>query len=128
MGVDVTTVLSEGVRTALRTAGLPEPGTVSWEVPRETDHGDYATNLAMLMARAMKQSPRKVAEAIRDHLPPIEAVERVEGAGPGGRGGLWPEPARAGAAGPGGVRLGQSYRSPGHCERPGRGRGGRPGP
>ena len=83
MGVDVTTVLSEGVRTALRTAGLPEPGTVSWEVPRETDHGDYATNLAMLMARAMKQSPRKVAEAIRDHLPPIEAVERVEVAGPG---------------------------------------------
>src|SRR3989304_300036 len=105
MGVDVTTVLSEGVRTALRTAGLPEPGTVSWEVPRETDPGDYATNLAMLMARAMKQSPRKVAEAIRDHLPPIEAVERVEVAGPG---------------------FLNVFFTPAWCR--GRGRGGRPGP
>ena len=83
MGFDVTTILSEGVLKALRTAGLPEPGAVTWEVPREAEHGDYATNLAMLMARAVKQSPRRVAEAIRDHLPPIEAVERVEVAGPG---------------------------------------------
>ncbi|MBI1894156.1 MAG: arginine--tRNA ligase [Candidatus Rokubacteria bacterium] len=83
MGFDVTTILSEGVLKALRTAGLPEPGAVTWEVPREAEHGDYATNLAMLMARAVKQSPRRVAEAIRDHLPPIEVVERVEVAGPG---------------------------------------------
>src|SRR3972149_6394057 len=83
MGVDVTEVLSEGVLEALRTAGLPEPGAVPWEVPRETEHGDYATNLAMLMARSVKQSPRRVAEAIRDHLPQLEAVERVEVAGPG---------------------------------------------
>ncbi len=83
MGVNVTGVLSEGVQKALRSAGLPETGAVPWEVPRETEHGDYATNLAMLLARSMKRPPRQVAEAIRDHLPSIDAVERVEVAGPG---------------------------------------------
>ena len=54
------------------------------EVPRETDHGDFATNLAMLLAKPAKMAPRKIAEAIVHNLDlKGTRVERVEIAGPG---------------------------------------------
>ncbi|GAB6179293.1 arginine--tRNA ligase [Desulfotomaculum defluvii] len=54
------------------------------EVPREKGHGDFATNLAMQLARVAKMSPRKIAEAIVDNLDLASTqVERVEIAGPG---------------------------------------------
>lgn len=82
---DVTVVLSEAVREALARAGLPPlgPTEILWDVPREAAHGDYATNVAMLLAKTARRPPRQVAEAIHAHLPPVEAVERAEVAGPG---------------------------------------------
>src|SRR6516162_9287760 len=82
---DVTAGLAEAVREALERAGLPPVDfrELAWDVPRDPGHGDYATNVAMLLAKAARRSPRQVAEAILAHLPPIEAVERVEVAGPG---------------------------------------------
>ncbi|MBI3458475.1 MAG: arginine--tRNA ligase [Candidatus Rokubacteria bacterium] len=82
---DVTLVLSDAVREALARAGLPSlpSGEIVWDVPREAAHGDYATNVAMLVARSQHRSPREVAEAIHAHLPPVDAVERAEVAGPG---------------------------------------------
>ncbi len=54
------------------------------EVPREKGHGDFATNLAMQLARSAKMAPRKIAEAIVENLELAETqVERVEIAGPG---------------------------------------------
>src|SRR6185369_14211586 len=52
-------------------------------VPKDERHGDYATNVAMTLARTARQPPRKVAEAIVSHFPKIAAVERLEIAGPG---------------------------------------------
>ena len=54
------------------------------EVPREKGHGDFATNLAMQLAREAKTAPRKIAEAVVQNLD-LEGtrVERVEIAGPG---------------------------------------------
>lgn len=54
------------------------------EVPREKGHGDFASNLAMQLARSAKMAPRKIAEALVDNLD-LEGtrVERVEIAGPG---------------------------------------------
>jgi arginyl-tRNA synthetase len=55
------------------------------ERPKQADHGDYATNAALVLAPVLKASPREVAErlsgALRDTLG--EALERVEVAGPG---------------------------------------------
>ena len=34
------------------------------EVPREKDHGDFATNMAMLLAKPARTAPRKIAEAL----------------------------------------------------------------
>jgi arginyl-tRNA synthetase len=43
----------------------PVPGV---EVPRDPSHGDYATNVAMVLARAARTAPLKLAEAIVGHL------------------------------------------------------------
>lgn len=82
---DVTVVLSDAIRDALARAGLPplDRGEIAWDVPREPAHGDYATNVAMLLAKAARRPPRQIAEAIHAHLPAVEAVERAEVAGPG---------------------------------------------
>ena len=85
MAVDVTTVLSGALMDALDRAGLPtvSPSDVAWEVPRDPTHGDYATNVAMLLAKSHRRPPRQVAEAILAHLPGVEEIERAEVAGPG---------------------------------------------
>jgi len=79
----ITERLTEGVRTALANAGLPEPETCVWEVPRQAEHGDYATNVALTLARAARRTPRQVAELIVKHFPSLLEVERLEVAGPG---------------------------------------------
>jgi arginyl-tRNA synthetase len=79
----LTERLTEGVQTALAAAGLPSIAECVWEVPRQSEHGDYATNVAMVLARAAKKAPRQIAEAIVKHFPPRPEVERLEVAGPG---------------------------------------------
>ncbi|HZW82636.1 MAG TPA: arginine--tRNA ligase [Candidatus Deferrimicrobium sp.] len=54
------------------------------EVPRERTHGDFATNLAMLLARQAKAAPRIVAEKLSKHFDCHETwVKDIEIAGPG---------------------------------------------
>src|SRR5262245_11483337 len=79
----LTERLTEGVQTALAAAGLPSIAECVWEVPRQSEHGDYATNAAMVLARAAKKAPRQIAEAIVKHFPPRPEVARLEVAGPG---------------------------------------------
>ncbi len=68
-------------RGTLKSAQLPE---IALEVPARPGHGDFSTNLAMVLARAEKTAPRKVAEALVSVLEE-SATEwgRVEIAGPG---------------------------------------------
>ncbi len=79
----LTDRLTEGIKAALATAGLPEPDDCQWEVPRQAEHGDYATNVAMVLARAAKRAPKQIAADVARHFPPMDEVERVEVAGPG---------------------------------------------
>lgn len=54
------------------------------EVPREKDHGDFATNLALLLAKPARMAPRKAADILVNNLSLTGTwVERVEIAGPG---------------------------------------------
>jgi len=59
---------------------LPEPELLA---PRQKDHGDFATNVALALASRAGRPPREVAEAIREAFPEAPYVERVEVAGPG---------------------------------------------
>ncbi|WP_300669420.1 arginine--tRNA ligase [Desulfoluna sp.] len=56
---------------------------VTVEEPKVESQGDYATNIAMVMAKAQKMAPRKIAEAIVAEIPVEGLVERLEIAGPG---------------------------------------------
>jgi arginyl-tRNA synthetase len=54
------------------------------DAARHAEHGDLATNLALVLAKPAKQPPRKVAQAIIDHLAAPEGMLlKVEIAGPG---------------------------------------------
>ena len=79
----LTDRLTEGVKTALARAGLPEAADCAWEVPRQAEHGDYASNVAMSLARAAKRAPRQIADAIVANFPRMAEVARLEVAGPG---------------------------------------------
>ena len=65
---------------------LPDAGVVEFQVepPKQAEHGDFAVNAAMVLAKAARQNPRKLAQAIVDALDDREnIVEKVEIAGPG---------------------------------------------
>ena len=79
----ITELLTQGVRAALSAAGLPDIPDCGWETPRQVEHGDYATNVAMTLARPARRAPRQIAESIVQHFPPMPEVDRVEIAGPG---------------------------------------------
>lgn len=79
----ITERLSEAMKAALTKAGLPALEACMWEVPRQADHGDYATNAAMTLAKAARRPPRQVAEAIVANFPRAAEVERLDVAGPG---------------------------------------------
>ena len=71
---------------ALPAGTLPsELGTLVIELERTRDaaHGDFATSLALKLAKPAKKNPRQLAQAIVDSLPRNEFVSKVEIAGPG---------------------------------------------
>ena len=79
--------LKEGLRAALAAAGVDAGERlerVELAIPRERTHGDWTTNLAMVLAKQTRQPPRALAEAIARQFP-LEATPfaAVEVAGPG---------------------------------------------
>jgi arginyl-tRNA synthetase len=62
-------------------AGVPEAVTV--ERPRQKGHGDYATNVALQLAKVAGLPPRDLAASLARELGRAEGIARVEVAGPG---------------------------------------------
>ena len=76
-------IRAELIRAA-RSLGAPEDVDPLVERPRDPSHGDWATNLAMVLARPMKAKPRDVAERLRDAIKTESAgVSKIDIAGPG---------------------------------------------
>jgi arginyl-tRNA synthetase len=76
-------IRAELIRAA-RTLGAPEDVSPLLERPRETSHGDWATNLAMVLAKPLRSKPRDIADKLRDSIDLERAgVSRIEVAGPG---------------------------------------------
>ena len=59
------------------------PVAVSLERPKNRDHGDYATSIALQLAKAAGKPPRDVAELLRTDLETLPGVSAVDIAGPG---------------------------------------------
>ncbi|WP_164477965.1 arginine--tRNA ligase [Nocardioides pantholopis] len=78
--VDALTTLSdEGAIT------LPDgvPTTVTVERPRQKGHGDYATNVALQLAKKAGKNPREFATLVQKRLEDADGIAGVEIAGPG---------------------------------------------
>jgi arginyl-tRNA synthetase len=72
--------------SALQTEGvLAEDSTISIQVThtKTPEHGDFATNLPLILAKPLRRNPRQVAEAIVAALPRSPLIRKVEIAGPG---------------------------------------------
>ena len=59
------------------------PVAISLERPKNRDHGDYATSIALQRAKAAGKSPREVAELLRSDIAELPEVSAVDIAGPG---------------------------------------------
>ncbi len=76
-------VIKTAITETLISLGLPEVN-FAVEHPADTVHGDYACNVAMVLAKQVGKSPREVAEQLLLALEgQIEYVEKIEIAGPG---------------------------------------------
>lgn len=81
--------LIQPIRTAaaalLAAFDLPWPAElqITVEQPARPAHGDYATNLAMQLARHLRRAPLQIARELADRLPPSPWIDRAEVAAPG---------------------------------------------
>jgi arginyl-tRNA synthetase len=81
--------LADAVQIAVYSA--VQAGELDAEVPREVHlertksraHGDYATNIAMQLAKPARKPPREVGEILAKHLRRASGIDNVEVAGPG---------------------------------------------
>jgi arginyl-tRNA synthetase len=75
----LSTLVDEGALT------LPDgvPGEVTVERPRQKGHGDYATNVALQLAKKAGTNPRAFGDLLAARLREAEGIGGVEVAGPG---------------------------------------------
>jgi len=57
--------------------------SIELERPKQASHGDFACNVAMQLAKALKRNPREVAQTILAALPAFDLIDKTEIAGPG---------------------------------------------
>ena len=79
-------LISESLTQAREAGKLEFAALPAFEVdtPKQSEHGDFATNAALILASQAKQPPRRLAEIIKKGLSAAEGtLEKVEIAGPG---------------------------------------------
>jgi arginyl-tRNA synthetase len=81
--------LGAAVRAAVQAAvdagdlSVPVPAEVTVERPRVKEHGDYATSVALQLAKPAGRPPRQVADLLAARLREVDGIDAVEVAGPG---------------------------------------------
>ncbi|MDQ4065638.1 MAG: arginine--tRNA ligase [Actinomycetota bacterium] len=83
----ITDQLTELVERALEGARAEgevaaDPRAIEFERPRNPEHGDWSTNVALALGRS-GANPRQIADALVRHMPASDLVAGVEVAGPG---------------------------------------------
>lgn len=81
----IQSLLEQAIQTLKQQAIIPADFEARIQVDRTKDktHGDFATNLAMMLTKVARKNPREVAQLIIDSLPQDSQVAKVEIAGPG---------------------------------------------
>ncbi len=85
MKASLQTSVSEAIATLRARGELPPGETPAFVIERtkNREHGDFATNAALLLAKTAARKPRDVAAALVAALPAREGIAKVEIAGPG---------------------------------------------
>ena len=82
--------ISAGYKEAVSNGSLPETdenidisSLAKLEVPKDKSHGDFACNIAMVLAKQLKTAPRKIADAIATNIKISGDIKDIEVAGAG---------------------------------------------
>lgn len=59
------------------------PPVIQVDIAKDKDHGDFASNIALVLAKVVKKNPRELAQAIVADIKPDKYIEKIEIAGPG---------------------------------------------
>ena len=82
---ELSRVITEAIARAITSgeieASLPE--AIPLERPKSRDHGDYATSIALQLAKAAGKNPREVALILQKHIGTTPLISAVDIAGPG---------------------------------------------
>jgi len=81
LAVAIAQAVGQAVAAGELLVGLS--GEVVVERPKNREHGDYATNTAMRLAKPNARSPRDIAELVARSLCEVDGIEAVDVAGPG---------------------------------------------
>ncbi len=78
-------ILESSLKAAIAQGNLPEIDLPDIQIERTKDktHGDFASNIAMMLAKPVKMNPRQIATTIVDALPESDVITKVDIAGPG---------------------------------------------
>jgi arginyl-tRNA synthetase len=80
LGAALASAVADG---SLNLAADDVPSSVHVERPRQREHGDWATNVALQLAKKAGVAPRVVAEAVASRLAAVAGIKSVDIAGPG---------------------------------------------
>ena len=84
MSADPKVRLTELLMTALKSVAPDHADiTILLERPKQASHGDFATNLALQLAKPLKLNPRDLAALLLAELPPSKLIAKAEVAGAG---------------------------------------------
>lgn len=84
------TSIVEAVKVAVASGQLPAEvlelsavNSPTLERPKNRDHGDYATSIALAIAKSAGKAPREIADLLKQKLSDDSNIEKIEIAGPG---------------------------------------------
>lgn len=89
MKENIAAVLLAAYRAAAEDGTFPKDAAsdihdlIRLEVPKDKQHGDFACNIAMILAKSLHMAPRAIAQALCDRIQKNRDIERVEVAGAG---------------------------------------------
>src|SRR5262252_9866557 len=83
MSTEIKSHITELLTRALAKVAPQQPGSlVSLERPKQAQHGDFSSPLAMQLARQLKQPPRQAAAALLEAMPASDwVVPEIAGSG-----------------------------------------------
>ena len=80
----IESLVHDAAQRYVRALGREEiPTPITIEIPKNKEYGDFATPVAMLLARALRKSPMEIAKAISELVAADPMIARVNAAPPG---------------------------------------------